>query len=203
MKNQKQSETGILEQYQIALQNAKTQPIIADEMAELGYDTTKITEGKLLLGATIKTYNFNKQEGNETIEASAIFKKEKEALDVLYKKHRKKAKAMLRKNPELLKKLGVYKRMPNAYINKIETIRKFYTDIDQEILEKLTVVKITDQDITAGIAQVQKVAQSRAEYLREVGESEDATKQKDVAFANIALEDHPQLMEALARKRKS
>ncbi len=52
--------------------------------------------------------------------------------------------------------------------------------------------------------------------MREVGESQDATKQKDAVFAkidkwmqqfyaivDIALEDHPQLMEALSRKQKS
>ena len=83
-------------------------------------------------------------------------------------------------------------------------------------MEQLATLKITAEDMTSGLTQIQKVEQARAEYLKEVGESEDATKQKDAALAklddwmrdfyaiaNIALEDQPQLMEALGRKRKS
>ena len=134
----------------------------------------------------------------------------------MYKKHRKKAKAILRKQPEALKKLGLTNTTPNAYTNWIETVRTFYSTTDQAIMEQLATLKITAEDMTSGLTQIQKVEQARAEYLKEVGESEDATKQKDAAFAklddwmrdfyaiaNIALEDQPQLMEALGRKRKS
>ena len=54
---------------------------------------------------------------------------------------------------------------------------------------------------------------ARAEYKREVGESQDATKQKDAALskledfmsefyaiAAIALEDRPQLLESLSKQ---
>ncbi len=216
MKNLRRSEVAVLEQYQIAIQNVKNQPIISQEMAELGYDASKIKQGQMLLEETREAYDFNKQENNETVQASAIFKREKEELEVLYKKHRKKAKVVLRKTPEVLKKLGINGSIPAAYINKIETIRTFYKDMDADILQKLAVLKIDQEDITAGNLQLQKVETARAEYLKEVGESQDATKQKDTAFAkmddwmrdfyavaDIALEDQPQLMEALGRKRKS
>ncbi len=82
--------------------------------------------------------------------------------------------------------------------------------------QTLLSLKVTEADVTAGLAQVKAVENARAAYLREVGESQDATQQKDAAFekmdvwmqefygiADIALEDQPQLMEALGRKRKS
>ena len=216
MNNARRSEAAILEQYRVALENVKNQPAIATEMAELSYDIPKITEGEQLLATTRGAYDTKQQEDNETIEASATFKKEKETLSEMYKKHRKKAKAILRKQPEALKKLGLTNTTPKAYTNWIETIRTFYSTTDQAIMEQLATLKITAEDMTTGLAQIQKVEQARAEYLKEVGESEDATKQKDAAFAklddwmrdfyavaNIALEDQPQLMEALGRKRKS
>ncbi|WP_103069107.1 hypothetical protein [Aquimarina sediminis] len=216
MANSRKSEAEILEQYRVAFENVKNQPKIATEMAELGYDSDKIEEGEQLLIQTRNTYDFNKREDDETIVASRAFKQEKETLDTKFRKHRKKARAILRKNPEILKKLGMHSGVPNAYTNWIETIRKFYVDIDEDTLQKLASVKITPEDISNGKLQIQKVEKGRAEYLREAGESQDATKQKDAAFAkmddwmrdfyaiaNIALEDEPQLMEALGRKRKS
>jgi len=57
---------------------------------------------------------------------------------------------------------------------------------------------------------------ARAEYLREIGESQDATKAKNAAFstiddwmsefyaiAEIGLEDNPQLLEALGKTVRS
>ena len=216
MKNLRTSEIGILEQYGIAIENVKMQPVIAKEMEGLGYCSTKIEEGAQLLVATKNAYNHNQREDNETIGTFAIFKQEREALELLYKQHRKKAKVIFRKNPEILRQIGIDGKMPAAYVKKIGTIQKFYTEIDPGILQKLAVLKITDRDITQGRSQLQNVEKARAAYLREIGESQDATKQKDAAFAkmddwmrdfyavaNIALEDQPQLREALGRKRKS
>ena len=210
------SEAAILEQYRVALENVKTQNEIAVQMQDLNYDTTKITEGEELLAATRSAYDFKKLEDGETTEASAAFKNAKENLSSMYRKHRKKAKAVLRKQPEALKKIGIVGIVPQAYTNWIETIRLFYSNTDTGILEKLATLKITPEDMTNGVLAIQQVEQTRAIYLKEVGESEDATKQKDAAFAkmddwmrdfyavaNIALEEQPQLMEALSRKRKS
>ncbi|MDY8137514.1 hypothetical protein [Aquimarina sp. 2201CG5-10] len=212
----RKTETNTLEQYRVALENAKNQSDIATGLAELSYDANKIAEGEQLYQQTRASYDLKQQEDGETVEASATFKKEKETLESQYRLHRKKAKAIFRKTPEILAKLGVNGTMPKAHTNWIETIRKFYNTTDQEILQKLETVKVVAEDFTNGIAQIQIVETARAEYLREVGESEDATKQKDAAFAkmdswmqefyaiaDIALEGQPQLMEALGRKRKS
>ncbi|EZH73207.1 hypothetical protein ATO12_19580 [Aquimarina atlantica] len=216
MNNSRKSEAALLEQYRVALENVKNQPEIASEMEELNYNKDKISEGEQLLAETRAAYDFKKQEDDETTEASTAFKKEKEQLDILYRKHRKKAKVVFRKQPETLKKIGVVGTTPRAYTNWIETTRRFYNQTDQNIIDQLATIKITPKDITSGNMQIQEVENARAKYLKEVGESEDATKQKDAAFAkmedwmrdfyavaDIALEDQPQLMEALGRKRKS
>ena len=81
---------------------------------------------------------------------------------------------------------------------------------DSDIQTKLSRLKVTLEDLTAANALIPEVEAARATYLKEKGESQDATTIKDAAFvkiddwmsefyavARIALEDNPQLLEAL------
>ncbi|GAA4272677.1 hypothetical protein U6A24_07980 [Aquimarina gracilis] len=218
MKPLRKAEATILEGYRVALENAKNQPIIASEMAELGYDAHKIREGEQLLADTQKVYDHKKQEDDETTQASANFKSQNQKLDELYKNHRKKAKVIFRKEPEMLKRLNLLGRIPQNYDLKMDVIRKFYSELqqDQQLQQKLETLRVTQKVIDKSIKQVKNVEDKRAEYIKEVGESQDATQQKRMAFAkiddwmrdfyavaDIALEDQPQLMEALGKRRKS
>jgi len=77
-------------------------------------------------------------------------------------------------------------------------------------------LKISLEELNATQAQIGELKTTRASYRREVGESQEATKKKDAAFAKIddwmsefyavariALEDQPQLLEALGKVVKS
>jgi hypothetical protein len=74
---------------------------------------------------------------------------------------------------------------------------------------------ITADSLTATKTLITELEATIAKYLKEVGESQDATKAKDAAFAKmddwmsefyavarIGLEDNPQLLEALGKKVK-
>ena len=95
----------------------------------------------------------------------------------------------------------------------MEAIKTFYTYLQANptILDKLLILKVLPTDITAALALITETEASRAAYLIEVGESQNATKTIDAAFGNIdlwmrdfyavakiALEDHPQLLESIA-----
>ena len=86
----KNSEADTLELYRVALENVETQPEIASVMAELGYDSAKITEGKNLLAETRSSYDFNKTEDDETSAASAAFSDKKAELRRYLKRNAKK-----------------------------------------------------------------------------------------------------------------
>ena len=92
--------------------------------------------------------------------------------------------------------------------------QKFYTvaSTDTDIQAKLIRLKITTEELNGTIQLITDLELARAEYLREKGESQDATKLKDSAFgeiddwmsefyavAKIALEDNPQLLESLGK----
>ena len=216
--NLKSTEAGTLELYRVALENVQEQPAIASVMADLGYDSALITEGKQLLEQTRIIYDFNKTEDDETSVAYADFSNRKKDLETIYSLHRKKAKVVFRKDPVTLKQLALDGSLQKSYVKWIETVKKFYTvaATNTEIQGKLARLKITPEDITATNTKVTELEKARAEYLREKGESQDATKAKDAAFAKIddwmsefyavakiGLEEKPQLLEALGKIVKS
>ena len=77
-------------------------------------------------------------------------------------------------------------------------------------------LKITEQEITKQLQLLKEVEQAHADYQKEKGESQQATKDKNDAFealdkwlakffkvAKIALEDKPQLLEILGKTIRS
>jgi len=207
-----------LEQYRIALENAGTQTTIASVLSELGYDKPEIDKGKVLLEVARTAYDFNKTEDDETLDAYAAFSDKKTELETVYSLHRKKAKVIFRKEPVYLEKLGISGSLPRAYVNWMEIVKKFYNVSleDTEIQNKLVRLKITVEDLTAAKTIISDLEVVRAEYIKEKGESQDATKTKDAALAKIddwmsefyavariGLEDNPQLLEALGKIVKS
>ena len=208
------SEAEALEQYRVSLENVENQPEIAATMTEYGYDTALITEGKTLLSETRQAFDLNVTEDDETSEMYATFKLLKANLENTYTLDRKKAKVIFRNDQKTLDKLGITGSMPRAYVKWLEVVKKFYSvaEKDNQIQTKLLRLKIAAEDITATITLIGELETARAEYLREKGESQDATKAKDAAFekmddwmsefyavAKIALEDSPQLLESLGK----
>lgn len=214
----KQTESATLELYRIALENAENQPAIATIMSELGYQSATLAEGKALLDQTRKAYNFNKTEDNETIEAYSLFVDKKSELESLYSLHRKKAKVIFRKDAVMAGKLAITGCLSRVFVTWLETVKTFYTEVsaNEDIQNKLVRLKITAEELNTANSLIHEVETARSEYLREVGESQDATKVKDAAFAKmddwmsefyavarIGLEDNPQLLEALGKVVRS
>jgi hypothetical protein len=212
------SEAETLEQYRVALENVETQTEIATIMAEFGYDETIIAEGKALFIQTREAYDLNKKEDDETSESYTNFATLKESLAKTYTLHRKKGKIIFRKDTNTLNKLSLTGSLPSSYIKWLETVKKFYTvaSAETEIQTKLIRLKVTTEELNGTILLISNLEQARSEYLREKGESQDATKLKDKAFgeiddwmsefyavSKIALEDNPQLLESLGKFVKS
>ena len=207
-----------LELYRVALENAETQSKIAAIMAELGFDSAVIGAGKVLLAETRKAYDLIGTEDDESSAAYADFAGKKELLEDTFNMHRKKAKVVFRKDSLTKDKLAISGTKPRAYIKWLEAVKKFYSVLstDTDILGKLARLKISADDINAANTMIDDLNVARAEYLREIGESQDATKAKNAAFAiiddwmnefyataEIGLEDNPQLLEALGKTVRS
>lgn len=210
----KLSEAGALEQYRVTLENVEKQPEIAEIMAEFGYDAALLAEGKTLFAQTRESFDFNLKEDDETSEAFNNFVTLRENLAETYTLHRKKGKIIFRKEPTTLERLALSGSLPGAYIKWLETVKKFYAvaTIEPAIQAKLIRLKITIEVLIETTQLIADLEEARSAYLREKGESQNATELKEKAFgeiedwmsefyavAKIALEDSPQLLESLGK----
>ncbi len=210
--NLKNSEAAILEKYRVAFANAEAMPQIATAIAEYGYEAETMTQGKALYTAAQNAYDQNKTEDAESLVAHNIFEEKRSIVANIYAEHRKKAKAAFRNDANTLIELAITGTLSNVYVKWLETAKRFYlvalarTDIQT----KLNRFKITVEDLTAVNTKIAELETARNNYMREKGESQDATKVKNAALiqiddwmskfyeiAKIALEDQPQLLEAL------
>ena len=208
----KNSEAQMLEQYRVTLVNVENQKEIADTLAEFGYPSKTIEIGRKLLDKTNKLLDFNKKEDNETIRARADFDINYEKIKNKYSSHRKIAKVVFRKDDVVQKQLSLKGAIPRTYINWLIAVKTFYKEIIEDIclLNKLERFKITSEVAKSCLTDIAALETIRAFYLKEKGESQEATKEKDralseleewmsefYAVAKIAMEDRPQLLEAL------
>ena len=211
-KRERVAETATLERYRVALENVEIQSEIATIMAEFGYDSALIEDGKQLFTKTRQAYDENVREDDETSQVYSDFMEKRNSLEDTYSLHRKKAKVIFRKDLEILKRLSLDGSIPRAYVSWLETAKKFYAEVlaDTELQTKLNRLRITAEDLTAANTLISELEAARSKYLIEKGESQDATNQKDSTFAQlddwmsefyavarIALEDNIQLLEAL------
>jgi len=202
----------MLELYRIALDNAVSQPEILKQLTEIGFGKEVIQQGKDIYDVAAKAYIDNQREENEALDARQKFRDLKKQVIDTYRVQRKKAKVIFRNEPVTLEKLSLTGTMPAAYVEIMDTIAKFYRTAleDSAILEGLRKLAITPEEITASSNNIKELEASRAEYLKELGESQEATKHKDTALielnrwmsdffsvAKIAMEDNPQLLEVL------
>lgn len=213
MKN-RLSELQLLENYRVVFQNVERVEDIKTELAEYGYDADKIAEGRALYENAQGLFNKNKQETEEEKQAYAKFSSAYSEVAQLYKKHRKVAKVVLLKNEELASAFRIKKAESQVYLQWIDDAETFYKEIKKEtvVKERLTLFKLTDAIANAQLTKMEEVKILRGNYEKEKGESQDATKQKNKAFreiaewirefyavAKIALEDQPQLLESIAK----
>ncbi|WKS95667.1 hypothetical protein [Riemerella columbina] len=214
MRTRKLSELQYLENYRVLFTNLEEVQDLKTELADYGYDDAKIAEGKALFDHTQQLYDQNKQETAEEKEAYAQFSDAFSTLKKAYSKHRKVAKVALMKKPELWKTLALDGSLSAAYLKAMQEIKTFYQQAQSHseakpLLEKF---KINKEAVDTQVAQIEKVETLRAKYEKEKGENQNATQQKNKAFADlsdwvrefyavaqIALDDRPQLMESIGK----
>lgn len=214
MKKNYLSNEEILQDFGALLLNLSKEGELSSEIAEYGYDEQKIAKGKALYDKANELYLKNKKETSDETIASANYRKKLEELVEIYSQHRKRAKIVFKEEIEILKKLSLSGSLSRNRANLLKEIEILYInlDADENLLNTLSVMKITSENVKNQLKNIKEVRELHANYLQEKGESQQATKDKDKAFlelekwvkefyavAKIALEDKPQLLESLGK----
>ncbi|CEN40499.1 hypothetical protein [Capnocytophaga cynodegmi] len=200
--------------YGAIFENISKNELLKNELAEYGYDDQEIAKGKALYDDAAQKLDLNKTESAEEKMAYDAFSKKFEELKKTYTTDRKKAKIIFKDEDTVLTVL-VIKGIMSVRINGLlEDIDTFYKQLQakEELRTPLKRLKITDEHIAEQLKALTEVRQAYLQYTNEKGESQQATKNKDAAFAElekwvrefysiakIALEDQPQLLESLGK----
>ncbi|TRX70328.1 hypothetical protein [Carboxylicivirga sp. M1479] len=208
----------ILEDTRVSLTNVEEQTEIAAVMSEYGYGSEELLPGKALLDLANQAYSNSRREAYEESEAYAAFATCRGELEATYAVFRKKAKVVFRNDQLTLDLLGVSGDTPRAYVSWLNSVRNCCKLAlgSETILAGMGRLNCSSEDFQACLDKCDNLDVLRAAYLREKGESQNATKTKDAAFveldkwmrdfyavAKIALEDQPQLLESLGVVVKS
>lgn len=212
------SETQLIQNYGVLFKNVKFESVLAGELAEYGYDAATIEQGEALYNTLLEKYNTNKTESSQETTAYAVFDTALENTLAIYSTDRKKAKIVFKDQPDVLKNLQLKGIAPVRNAALIDTMRLFYETLNNypELQTPLQRLKITAQHVANQLTNITQTQQAYADYIREKGESQQATQDKNKAFdavtkwvsefyavAKIALEDQPQLLESVAKLVRS
>lgn len=200
--------------YGAIFQNLAQNSELSNQLAEYGYGTEKIEQGKGIYNKARAEYDKNKSETAKENTAHQGFKSRFDEMVSLYYKDRKKAKIVFKDQPDVLRSLEIKGQVSKSIANLLSDARIFYRMIfdNAEWRSAVEILKISSDDIANQLRKIEEITQLYDAYLQGKGTSQQATKDKDKAFsdlekwvkdfyavAKIALEDRPQLLESLGR----
>jgi len=196
----------------LVLNNAQNHAEISAALNAFGYDAATLGEGQALFDAARALYDAQIKEYGEQHAATQAFQEAVGRADKSYAAHRSLAKIVFKNNAQWQTDLHLNERKPEAFNLWYAQARHFYTALlaDIEAQGELARFNITNEKLVAAQAQVEQSFSLNNVQEQEKGEAQEATKTRDAAIevlsewladfrivARIALEDTPQLLEAL------
>ncbi|NQX81478.1 MAG: hypothetical protein HRT66_05735 [Flavobacteriaceae bacterium] len=208
----KYPEYNYLESIRIMFENTLNHQEILEALVNVGYTEKIITEGKSIYLNAKEVFDENKKKIDETREGRIAYNEAYALLEKHFKRNRKKTKIIFRNEDAIQQKLMISGRSPRSYPTLIEASEKFYNALstDANLQARIVSLAITPHTIAEGKTLLAELQKRREYYKKGIGESQNATKQKDKALKEIgywirdfkqvleiALEDKPQLLEVL------
>ncbi len=204
----------MFQNYGSIFENIGKNDALRTELAEYGYDNAELDKGRALYEAALQQLDINKTETAEEKLAYDAFSKQLDELKSTYATDRKKVKIVYKDQAAVLSSLGVKgitSIRTTELINGMDTLYKQLSG-NEQLLQPLAKLKITNAHVATQLQRLEEVKTAYNTYIKEKGESQQATKDKDkaltelekwvrelYAIAKIALEDKPQLLESIGK----
>lgn len=206
--------TRLLQDADVALTNAEANPEIKAALETVSYDAEKIAEGKALRQQVVDESDTQLKEFVESTDASNRFKAAKKDVEEVYRGHRKRAKLAFEDDATALYDLALLGKQSKINSVWVDMVTKFYATLlgNEAYLATIATMGVAKEEIEAAQALIAPLNNAYTTFVREKGESEEATRVKEQTqrelevymnrfwkAARIALEDKPQLMESLKK----
>ena len=218
MKYDKSKVESLLEEGRVGLGNARATPEIAALLARYGYGDAELQEGETLRLALETAQAGQVRAYARQQEATAAFQAAWEGARAAYARHTKIARAVLTARPDLLPRLGLEGRRPQAFGAWLAAARQFYREAlaDAALQTVLAEGGLTAAALAAGQNTLAAAAQADSAQESAKGLAQQATQDRDAAaaacqewlgrfwkIAAVGLAGQPQWMERLGHKVRS
>ena len=197
---------------QVAIDNALNNADIKAYLAQYGYESARLNEGKALLAATQQLHQKQKSEYGDQFATTTALQSVWEQANNEYMRCVKIARVALKSDRGARQKLALDGKRKVIISGWITQARQFYANAlaDAGITAKLAEYGITQEKLQSGQQQVAQVETANIAQKKEKGEAQQATLERDAALkklddwmsdftavARVALEEKPQLIEKL------
>jgi len=220
-KKRKKKDYGVLSQletYRLILSNVQSQPVLAQCMAEIGYTSEVLDQGRAQCEEARQAYEMCLASRQEKARIYQEFRTQWADLKEQFKIHREKARVIFRGNEAVYKALSLKGTLSKSYLPLIARMKHFYTriSVDEGLKQELEGLSLTADDVSNSLNKIKEVEELRANYMKKKAESQDSTDKKNKTFkkseqwtrdffslAKYAVSASPQLQEAFGKIIKS
>lgn len=202
----------LLTKANVAIYNGIENAELAKQLAVYGYDADRLTEGKTLCDTAKALHQKQVKEYGEQYDATRELEGTRIKANMVYMKHVKIARVALKNRIGDWDKLQINGKRKKSVSGWLVQASLFYINLlgDEKLLEQMAGYGITAEKLQEGQKLISEAETSYAKQLKELGESQDATKARDEAIdklqywysdyieiARIALEEKPQYLEIM------
>lgn len=202
----------------IALSNAQTEADLQAALSPFGYDTARVQEGLDLVENAREQYEQQQTEYAEQYQATTDLQEAVASARATYMRHLKLARVAFKPGTMGYKKLGLAGERRRDIPGFMAEARQFYRVLNEDdaLLQAMSGFNVDQGAVDQATEALFNVETAQAAQVKETGEAQVATQERDDAaaalrgfmsdfyrVAEVATEDQPQLREKLGMLERS